>query len=86
MAMSDLQRYRHKLCLFKFELDINDFVSNLFIFICGFTVHKLTEINFLSQNIFPTFLIRLGFKGTVVNQTLPSLHKGSLEIIILKLH
>ena len=42
--MSDLQRYPKKLCLIKYELDINVFVSLncLFLFEVG---KKLTEIN-----------------------------------------
>ena len=41
-------------------------------------MEKLTEIRQKNDGIFSD----KGFKGTVVNRALPSLHKGSLEITL----
>ena len=42
MAMPGLQQYHWKICLIKYELDINVFfLFELFIFICGFSAESL---------------------------------------------
>ena len=53
----------------------------IFIFICCFHIscaYKMQQNN--SQN--STFLSDKGLKDTVVNQALPSLHEGPLEITL----
>ena len=42
----------------------------------------INTIQVRKTTIFSTFLIRLSFKGNVINRTLPSLHGGSLEITL----
>ena len=65
------------------------FFLNLFIFFAGSLGKWLAHCLRIRSNgetcrnkQLPTFLIRLRFKGTVVNRVLPSLHGGSLEITL----
>ena len=43
---------------------------------------EINTIQVRKTTISSTFLIRLSFKGNVINRTLPSLHGGSLEITL----
>jgi len=86
MLMPDSSWYPWKLCLIKYELDINVSVylnkSDLNISCLQETMEKLTEINTFwirKTTFFPHFWSDQCFKGTVVNRAFLSLHEGSLE-------
>ena len=75
MTMPDLQRYPWKLCLIKYELDINVFVSLNCLFLCKSdlriaclyeAMEKLTEMITLrvrKTTVFSRCLIKLRFQG-----------------------
>ena len=46
------------------------------------TYRNLTLFNIEKRQYLPHYLSDKGFKGTVVNQALPSLHGGSVEITL----
>jgi len=65
------------LCLIKYELDLNGFVSlnYLFLFVVfAFLAYKKQLQKKNTEKLFylPHFLLEQCFKGTVVNRTLPS--------------
>ena len=90
MAMPDLQWYPWKVFLIKYELDIFVYFK-LFNLICGFSAKVICAFlfykkqwrnkHFSSQKNdgFFHILMRLGFKGSVVNRALSSMHRGSLK-------
>ena len=97
MTMPDLQRYLKKLCLIKYELDINVFVSLNFLFLFVFLCRRylrfyslseamkiFTEINTppVRKTTLSRFLSDKGFKGTIVNREW-SLHEGSFNITLI---
>ena len=67
MTMPDLQRYLEKLCLISYELDRSMFII-------------LKADYFQNRQYFRHYWSYKGFKGTVVNRALLSLHGRSLEI------
>ena len=93
-SIPDLQRYPCNLCLIKYELDINVFVSLNCLFslrypakvICAFPFSQETHRNKHNSSqkndgIFHIFSVK-GFKGTVVIRALSSLYIGSPNITL----
>jgi len=82
--MPDSQRYPWKHCLVKYELDITVLILKTDYFQLGLGKH--TEIiktkGLGKRQHLPHFWSDKGFKGTLVNQTLPSLQGESLKIMI----
>jgi len=74
MAVPDLQRYPWKLCLIKYELHINVFVSYFHLrFLCEIPCKLDAMVKSEKRRYLPHFFSDKGFKGTVVNLTMPSL-------------
>ena len=70
-------------CLFSFAVSLRKLLVYTLLIRSNGETHR--NKHFFSQKnmmISSTFLIRLGFKGTVVNRALPSLHGRSFEITL----
>ena len=89
MVMTDSQRCPEKLCLFKYEIEINvynlqtDYFQLRFLYQSDLrlkNLKKLSESNTVEASKNDRY-----FKVTVVNRALPSLHLGYLEITLTSL-
>ena len=88
--MPDSQRYPLKLCMIKYELEINFYNLEELLFSIVHLYCRKTIRNFENEKLLnrekrqylPYYWSTKGFKATVENSTFPYLHGGPLEITL----